>query len=212
MEYKLCDPRPIILKGLAWNKFWSYNENQGYLSIPDDEYVEKANKLASAIADRLKDLKSHKIQEVEFKDECELKKRESDIKTAVFLDCAPEDLDLSLKIKSMLKESGVKCVVTPMERSDNVSPIHIEEIVRDIEIKILGCDAILIFYDKTSPSFASKQIMDCLSIRKKPLKILALHKGKDNPKLGYEDCGLDIYECPPEKIETYLPHFIEKLT
>jgi hypothetical protein len=211
VEYKLCDPRPEFLKGFTWNKFWSHDENQGYIPIANDDFVSKANKLASAIAQKLIELKAQAQRELDFEQERERESQKSIKQTSVFLNCAPEDLALSRKIKSLLKEKGVNCVIVPMEQHpDKTSAEDTRQIEEDIKLKISRCDAVLVLYEQTEPYWASKQIMDCLRLRDKPLKILALHKSKNKPDLGYDDLVMT-YECPPKTIETYLPEFIEAL-
>jgi hypothetical protein len=102
-------------------------------------------------------------------------------------------------------------VLEPMVRSDNLSPKDIRD---DIENKISGCDAVLVLCEQTTAMWASKQIMDCLRLQRKretPFRIVAIHRGKNQPELGIDWNLLKTYDCPPYKIETYLHEFIEAL-
>ena len=205
---------PEILNGLSRCKFWRDDDLQGVMPLTGDAYIAKANELVTAMAKRLIELKAQQQRHQAIEQEREQQKQEcagQTIPVSVFLNSAPEDLALTRKIKLLLKESGVECVIVPIERTGKVSAADISQ---DSEEKIKGCDAVLVLYDQTTAAWASKQIMDCLRLQRKrgePLKIIALHKGQDQPELGIESDNLQIYRCPPKQIETYIPSFIEAL-
>lgn len=211
IEVKLCDPRPKELIGQKWYKLWDYDEHQGYISISDDEYVKTINILSSLISSKLISLKENALSQMKFDEERERLRFDSVKKDLVFINCSDEDYELSIKIKEMLRKKGVKCVVTPIKKSDANTARSYDAINKDTEIKIKGCDAILVLYDNASPEYASAEILKCLQSKKDSVKVLALHKSKENPCLGYDDCDIEIYECPPENIETYLPKFVARL-
>ena len=213
VEYDACK-RHESLKGLSPYKFWRDDDLQGMTPLTGDAYIAKANELVTAMAKRLIELKAQQLRQQGLEQEREQQRQEctgQPIPVSVFLNSAPEDLDLTHKIKMLLKEQGVECVIVPIERTSKVSAADISQ---DSENKISGCDAVLVLYEQTTAAWASKQIMDCLRLQRKrgePLKIIALHKGKDQPELGIESDNLQIYRCPPKQIETYISSFIEAL-
>lgn len=212
-EYKICDPRPAFSKGITPLKFWHYEDSEGMKSLTGDGYFARADELVSAIAKRLNELKARQQHKGILVQERENQKQQSTgqtIPVSVFLNSAPEDLVLTNKIKSLLKEKGVECVIVPMDRTK----VSAADLALDSENKIIGSDAVLILYEQTTPVWASKQIMDCLRLQRRrgePLKIIALHKAGNQPELGYDEKKVTIYHCPPQQVETYITSFIEAL-
>jgi len=128
----------------------------------------------------------------------------------IFLHSAPEDLALIADIESLLKDNGIDYVL-PLHRSVEISSSDIRQ---DIENNILNCDAILILYEQTTSVWVREQLGNCRRLQRKrdtPLKIIAVHKGKEKQELNYQLDNLHIYNCPPENAATYLTHFMEKL-
>ncbi|MGH8556112.1 MAG: hypothetical protein ACRESZ_01360 [Methylococcales bacterium] len=209
-ETRICDPRPPFLKGITPLKFWHYDDSEGMKSLSGDAYFARADELISAIAKRLNELKARQRGKQSLEQERERQKQQNpgqSIPALVFLNSAPEDLALTRKIKSLLKANGVECVIVPMERSQ----VSTADLALDSENKMIGSDAVLILYEQTTPLWASKQIMDCLRLQRKrevPLKIIALHKAKDQPELGIESNKVKIYHCPPEQVESHINIFL----
>jgi TIR domain len=213
--YKPCE-RPESLKGLTPHKFWKADDLNDMLTYTGDEYVNAANKLAVTIAGRLKELKivqDHQNELERLRKLQQAKANEENIQdishTVVYLDFAPEDSKLADQIVSMLDKYGIKPVIPKLNNTDA------SNLRQYIENNILECDAILVLYENTPYRLALSHIKKCMSLenkRKKPFKVIAIHKAKENLDLGFDDLELQTFECPPDEIETYLPRFIEALS
>jgi hypothetical protein len=201
------------LKGFVPTKFWRYDDSKGMMFFNGgDEYFVQADKLANEVANRLLELKKQHQSKQRFEAEHQAETAKSaSIEASVFLNSAPEDLQLSQHIKSLLKKNGVKCVLEPMPRTSNLSPQDMRD---DIEEKILGCDAVLVLCEQTTAVWASKQIMNCLKLQRKgetSFRIVAVHGGKNHSDLGIDWEKLKTYLCPPQQVESYLQEFIREL-
>jgi hypothetical protein len=210
VEKEVCTPRPDCLKGFTPTKFWFYDDMEGIVQLTGEAYFTKANELAAMIANRLIELKEQYNRQKNLNEERHAETKPAvSIPATVFLDCAPEDLELSRQIKSLLKQNGVECVLESVSYND--SP---ENIRKNIELRISTCDAVLVLYEHTTAFWATKQITDCLRLHHKhetSFKVVAIHKSQNQPDLGVDWNLLKTYNCPPEQIETYLPRFIEAL-
>jgi hypothetical protein len=217
VEYDVCNPRPAFLNGFTPHKFWYYDEAKGMMQkITGDGYFAKANELVVAIADCLKELNSQhqhqqklEQQRQQQQDNRELDNNEDSIDAVVFLHSAPEDLGLTAEILPLLDKKGIDYML-PLPRSEKTKA---EEICQDIENNIRKCDAVLILYKESSPVWIREQLVSCRTLqrdRKTPLKIIAVHKGKEDD-LRCSLKNFQIYDCPPEKAESYFPRFIKAL-
>jgi|GEM_PF-1887407 len=205
---------PDSLKGLSRYKFWYDDDQQGIIFLQDEAYIEKIYEVAELVAKSLQELK---VQD-QYKKRTEQQRYQqktqqvntNSIDAFVFLNCAPEDLDLVAEIASLLNVYGIDYVL-PLHRSAEVTPSDIRQ---DIENNILNCDAVLILYQQTAPVWVRAQIAECRRLQRKrdtPLKIIAIFKDPSNPDLGFTLNNLHIYNCLPEQIKDYLPSFIEEL-
>ncbi len=213
IEKEPCNPRPEALKGFVPTKFWRYDDSEGMMFFNGgDDYFVQADKLANEVANRLLELKKQHQSKQRFEAEHQAEtEKTASIEASVFLNSAPEDLQLSQYIKSLLKKNGVKCVLEPMPRTSNLSPQDMRD---DIEEKILGCDAVLVLCEQTTAVWASKQIMNCLKLQRKgetSFRIVAVHGGKNHSDLGIDWEKLKTYLCPPQQVESYLQDFIREL-
>lgn len=203
---------PDSLKGVSRQKFWFDDEQQGIVSLQGAAHIDKANQVAELVAKQLQELRIQHEGKKRLEDDIKAKEDKSaSILASVFLNSAPEDLELTHHIKSLLKKNGVNCVLVPMERTDKLSS---KEIRDDIENKISGCDAVLVLCEQTTAVWANKQIIDCQRLQRKretPFKIIAIHRGKDQPDLGIDWDLLKTYDCPPKQVEAYLQEFIGAL-
>ncbi len=206
---------PSSLTGVSRQKFWHDDEQQGILSLQGAAHIDKANQVAELVAQQLQDLKTkHQLQQLsEQHRQQQQAARSPDTKSIdafIFLHSAPEDLALIADIESLLKDNGIDYVL-PLHRSVEISSSDIRQ---DIENNILNCDAILILYEQTTSVWVREQLGNCRRLQRKrdtPLKIIAVHKGKEKQELNYQLDNLHIYNCPPENAATYLTHFMEKL-
>jgi TIR domain len=213
--YKPCE-RPESLKGLTPHKFWKADDLNDMLTITGDEYVNAANKLATTIAGRLKELEIEQIHRQKMAKLRELQRIKVNLKniqdisnTLVYLHYAPEDSILADQIVAKLDKYGIKPVLSKLNNQEAGN------LRQYVENNILTCDAILVLYENTPYRLALSHIKKCMSLenkRKKPFKVIAIHKAKENLSLGLEDIDLQMFECPPDEIETYLPRFIKALT
>ncbi|WP_411726853.1 TIR domain-containing protein [Methyloglobulus sp.] len=217
VEYEACK-RPDNLKGLPSYKFWDSTESEGMMPITGDAYFSTADKLATTIVNRLKELqeKQAHLQRLEQERVQQHLSRSQQpesgqtINAFVFLHSAPEDIGLSDEIASILDKNGIDCV-WPIKRNNQVSPTEIRQ---DIENNMLSCDAILLLYEQTTLMWAREQLVTCrrlLRKRTEPLKVIAVHKGQDKPDLDIQLSNLKIYSCPPEQIQGYLQQFMSAL-
>jgi TIR domain len=213
--YKPCE-RPESLKGLTPHKFWKDDDVNDMVTITGDEYVNAANKLATSIASRLKELKIEQDHQDELERLRELQLNQTNLENIpdignklVYLHFAPEDSKLADQIVAMLDKYGIKPVV-PKLNSQEAGNLR-----QCIENNILKCDAILVLYENTPYRLALSHIKKCMSLenkRKKPFKVIAIHKAKENLAFDFDDSELQTFECPPDEIEAYLPRFIEALS
>jgi len=207
-SYKL----PDVLKGLSRHKFWHDDDKEGIVPLQGEAYIDKANQVSELIVQKLQELKTQQQSRQRFAEEYQAETETSaSILASVFLNSAPEDLQLSQHIKSLLKKNGVMCVLEPMPRTSTLSPQDIRD---DIEGKILGCDAVLVLCEQTTAVWASKQIMNCLKLQRKgeaSFRIIAVHGGKNHSDLGIDWDMLKTYLCPPQQVESYLHDFISAL-
>jgi hypothetical protein len=217
LEYDICE-RPEFLKGLSPHKFWLYDEKQGKLPLSGEAYIAKADELVTAIAKRLKELKDQQQHQQRLEQERlqqqENRKTKPDIiqhvDAFVFLNSAPEDLDLTAQILPILDENGIDYIL-PLKRTVEVSA---SEIRQDIENNVLNCDAVIILYEQTTPIWVREQLGTLRRLQRKrdnPLKIIAVYKHPQKPDLDLELKNLHIYCCPPDQISGYLSLFVEAL-
>lgn len=216
VERKVCTPRPEVLKGFTPYKFWYYDDSEGMMSITGDAYVSKANDLVLAIAKRLIELKTAQqqqqrlVQQRSEQQESRAHENINGIDAFVFIHSAPEDLDLTTEIVPILKNHGIDYIL-PITRSPDMNSTDIRQ---DIESNIFNCDAVLILYEQTTPIWVREQLGTCRRLQRKretPLKVIAVHKDKDQPDIDCHFNNLQVYICPPENIASYLQHFIKAL-
>ncbi len=214
VETDMCNPRPEFLRGFTPHKFWLYDEAAGMMQkITGDSYFAKANELVLAITHQLKELKSQQQHEKAVEEQRQQQQNardiNSDIDALVFLHSSPEDLSLTAEILPLLKENGIDYML-PLPRSETIKA---EEICQDIENNIRKCDAVLIIYRESSPVWIRDQLISCRTLqreRKTPLKIIAVHKAKQDD-LSCSLKNFQIYDCPPDDVKKYFPHFVEAL-
>jgi hypothetical protein len=206
---------PASLKGLSRYKFWYDDDQQGIIALQGDAYIEKANQVAELVAKQLQELRAQhqhqqRIGEQRQQQQEARKPNVNSIDAFVFLHSAPEDLDLIANIVPLLEDNGIDYVL-PLQRTIEVTAGDIRQ---DIENNIINCDAILILYEQTTTVWVREQLGTCRRLQRKretPLKIIAVHKNQQKPEVNFQLDNLHIYICPPEKVPTYLPRFIEAL-
>lgn len=203
---------PEALRGLSRYRFWSDDEDAGIVSLQGNAYIEKADQVAVILAKKLRNLRSKHESQQRVEEEIRVENATpQSIPSSVFINSAPEDLKLTEQIKFQLKQQGVSCILLPMPHTSSLSPSTIRE---DVESKITGCDAVLVVCKNTTPTWASKQILDCLRLRHKrdvPFKIVALHQSDSHHDLGIEWDLMQTYICPPQSIASYIPEFVKVL-
>ncbi len=222
VEYEVCNPRPEFLIGFTPYKFWRYDDYKGMMTvITGDEYVDKANELASAIAKQLIKLKNQQQRqqsnEQQLKQQHDASEQNINAKSIdgyVFLHSSLEDFNLIDEIIVPLLDENHITYALPLQKTYKQATSG--EIREDIKSQIEQCNAILILHEQSAPTWARSQLGTCVNMlhkREKPLKIIALYKNPDNPDPGFPKLEhLHIYSCLPEQLTSYLPKFIEELT
>lgn len=211
IDYEACK-RPECLKGaLNQYRFWS---NEDLTPLIGEDYFEKANELATILAKRLKELKEqyqhqqitqHRKQQKITKDQ-----PKRNIDAFVFLNSAPENLDLTRDIVPLLEDYGIDYIL-PLTRSIELSASDIRQ---DIENNILNCDAVLMLYEQTTPIWIREQLGTCRRLQRKretPLKIIAVYKDPDKPDVGLTLEHLYIYNATSKQVSEFMSEFIEEL-
>jgi hypothetical protein len=205
-------PRPENLRGLLSYCFWQADAQLGLRCFDktDANYFLQIENIAADIVTRLRNLKT----EQQVQNQLQQIRQTQPINTTqndalVFVNVAPEDNELTEKIQNSLSDHGFGYAFPALEND----PSRIRE---DLECKLLNCDAVLLIYQRGSPTWLDYQLMTCTRLLKKrdePFKIIAVYTEQNKSKFTVNSpkLNLQVFYCPPEDIQDYLPLFMEAL-
>ncbi|MCP4699239.1 MAG: hypothetical protein GY862_20675 [Gammaproteobacteria bacterium] len=130
----------------------------------------------------------------------------------VFVNAAPPDHALALEVADIIKNHGMSYAL-PLAIITAAPPAKVRQDLKQI---LLNCNVVIVLYDDVSPAWVHQQLLYCHSIHPKrgePLKALAVHKNARKPGIGIDLVlpNLQVFECPPQELHTYLPEFLASL-
>ncbi|MCP4697086.1 MAG: hypothetical protein GY862_09575 [Gammaproteobacteria bacterium] len=133
--------------------------------------------------------------------------REMDRGEMVFINAAPEDRELALKIKAYLDQHGFGCVL-PLPNASKPK--------KDLRRNYLISDVLLVLYGEAAEEWVRDQLYRCHKLeekRKKPLKLNAVYNKPltDKPSLGMSLPGMVVLKCPEPEASDCLPHFVKAM-
>ena len=210
--------RPQALQGLLPYRFYEDDPQQGIrsLTIQDKAYFLQVEQLAFELSNRLLQIKNQQ----QFLQQRETQKTptiaeimtESECDAFVFINAAPEDKLLAEQLKLFLDYHHFEYSL-PLDSALQPTPAEMRQ---DLENNLLCCDALVVVYGQTSPVWLREQLLLCRRMQRKrdeAFKIIAIHNQLNTPKpeINISLSNMQVFHCPPESIETYLPKFMEAL-
>jgi hypothetical protein len=135
------------------------------------------------------------------------KKQKTASRAFVFVNMESADKPLAEKVSEFLRNKGL----TVFKSISSGTP---EEIRKDLEDNLLGCDALIIVYGNTTRNWVRAQLRyqeKIIRLRVTPLKVLAVLEGPPEPKmeLEVEMNNLNIINCIKGVDESELDRFLE---
>jgi hypothetical protein len=130
----------------------------------------------------------------------------------VFINAAPEDIELAHKIRDFLDEHGIGYSM-PLE---DFTGVKASEIRQYLEQNLISCDAVLLLYDNTSVYWVNEQLLYCRRMqgrRDQPLKLIAVYDvpSSEKPNLSVKLPNMQIFNCPSNDIESCVSQFLQYL-
>ena len=217
LEAEAC-MRPPSLQGLLPHSFWSHDPTQGVCRLDEShaDYFLKIEQLAQEVSHKLLQLKNQQQFQVQRQAQKPLPATVSIAENLsdvfVFINAAPEDGLLVEQLKCFLDFHQFDYAL-PLDPLSQPTP---SEKRQDLENNLLSCDALFVIYGQTSQVWLREQLLLCKRMQRKRdenFKIIAVHNQQDSvkPEINIKLANLQIFNCPPENIESYLPRFMEAL-
>jgi hypothetical protein len=205
---------PDALLRLPDYRFW---DHAGPMDQTRPSYFLKAEELAKDLAQRLRDRRDRDRFRAEQAQRQADRPKVSQAwpEALIFVNGAPEDRPLLERVIQIFDGEGIGYSFLPFNPA--AAPADIRN---EIDLNLESCDAVLLVYGQSAAGWVHQQLLYCHQAQRKrkskneaPLKVVAIHNQCDRPKpvLPVKLPNLQVFDCPPEAIESYLPRFMAML-
>lgn len=165
---------------------------------------------STVIASGLVEFQTHIINQLKKQQQPTIESPEGD--SLVFINAAPEDMELAYQVRDILDAHGVGYSL-PL---DITVATKATEMRYHLEQNLLTCDAVLVLYDNTSIIWVNEQLLYCRRIQRKreqPIQVIAVYNTPTTSKhaLNIKLPNMQVLDCPTPHVDTCLPLFLQRL-